>query len=75
MAYCLCLFCFVQIMVGGDGSHKNVDSGTVSCIVELTLSGQRRQAPRNRMNRKIDPGVSLPGPVAMISWQPLTGWQ
>ena len=68
MVYCLCLFSFVQIMVRGDGSHDNVGSDTASCIVELTLGGQRRQAPRDRMNGKIDLGVSLPGRVAMISW-------
>ena len=62
-------------MVRGDGPHNNVGSGTANCVVELTLGSQKGQAPRDRMNRKIDLGVSLPGPVAIISWEPLTGWQ
>ena len=75
VVYCLCLFCFVQIMARGDDSHKNVGSGTASCIVELKLGGHGRQAPRDRVNSKLDLGVSLPGLAAMISREPLTGWQ
>ena len=74
-SWCIVYVCFVQIMARGDGSHKNVGSGTASCVVELTLGSQRRQAPQDRMNRKIYLELSLPGPVAMISWEPLTGWQ
>ena len=44
MVYCLCLFCFVQIMVRGVGSHGNVGPGIASRVVEPTLGGQRRQA-------------------------------
>ena len=62
-------------MARGEDSYNNVGSGTAGCIVELKLGVQRRQAPRDSMNWKIDLGVSLPGPVAMISREPLTGWQ
>ena len=40
MVYCLCLFCFVQIMVRGDGSQDNVGSGTAGRVNELTLGGE-----------------------------------
>lgn len=68
MVYCSCWFCFVQIVVRGDGSQDNVGSGTASRVVELTLGGQSGQAPQDRMNRKIDLGVSFPGPGTMISF-------